>query len=112
MNPYPLASLNHFTLPVAIYYPPTNVSYLLPSSDTPKIVAEVTGGKKTVKCVLTAPSKSQGNDKPGNSFIRVCSRKHGPDAGHPDRAGGQTFWNPFCVDAAQRQQRKAEAARR
>ena len=25
MNPYPFASLNHFTLPVAIYCPPTNV---------------------------------------------------------------------------------------
>src|SRR3954470_18428471 len=36
MNPKPFASLNHFTLPVAIYCPPTNVDSMHLSASFPR----------------------------------------------------------------------------
>src|SRR4051812_20065673 len=95
MNPKPFASLNHFTLPVAIYCPPTNVDSMPLSASFPRKlgvrvralqnVSSVSGPSHAVRCSEIAEIVER-----VAKFIsggrRVRSRHHGADAGDAVRA--------------------------
>src|SRR6266478_5023378 len=104
-EPVPLGIVEPLHLAGCHLLPSYKRELLLQSPAPPKIAAEVTGGKKTVKCVLTAPSNFMGNHDLANDLVGFCSRDDRPNAGHARRAGGQTFRNLLWPDAAQRQDR-------
>src|SRR5436190_11513693 len=91
MNPYPFASLNHFTLPLAIYYPPTDVVSSFPQPDPGKLRARVRALKNVSSpfhCVL-ADALSTGQQRADDGG-RVGGLGDRPNTGHAHRAGGET----------------------
>src|SRR5437764_14815406 len=105
MNPYPFASLNHFTLPVAIYYPPTNVDLSL----FPRLCRGNWGLRVRVLQIVSSPIRrahrrccerlAEGSD----SDHRVAGGHHRTDAGDPLRACCEDLRDVAGLDAAQGQ---------
>src|SRR5438477_12728607 len=115
MNPYPFASLNHFTLPVAIYYPPTNVDLSL----FPRLCRGNWGLRVRVLQIVSSPIRrpdrrccegssgagseglTEGLAKTPDSRRRVGGGHDRTDAGDAVRACGEDIRDVACVETTQ-----------
>src|SRR5262245_21528172 len=112
MNPYPFASLNHFTLPVAIH---CLLRTTLIGTTSPTRTSEPCGSKVQRRVWVSSIKPQVGRDetveKHSSDRGRIRGIHYGSNARHSRRTGARAVARVVDGDPAERQDRDRRAAR-